>query len=49
MEIEDLLKMLKEPWNGHDLGAKKVEQLFDWCEELNINELTLYVFLHAEF
>ena len=42
-------KMLKEPWNGHDLGAKKVEQLFDWCEELDITELTLYIFSMQNF
>ena len=29
---------------GHEYGAKKVEKLFDWCIELGIKELTLYVF-----
>lgn len=30
-------------WEGHEEGAKNVERLFDWCKELNIRELTLYV------
>ena len=42
-------KMLKEPWKGHDSGAEKVEQLFDWCKELGISELTLYVFSMQNF
>ncbi len=33
---------LKFLWNGHDKGAETVEQLLDWCKELNINQLTLY-------
>ena len=36
-------KLLKEPWKGHDSGAEKVELLFDWCIELGLKELTLYV------
>jgi tritrans,polycis-undecaprenyl-diphosphate synthase [geranylgeranyl-diphosphate specific] len=34
--------LLKEPWKGHEYGADKVEKLLDWCDELNINQLTLY-------
>ncbi len=33
---------LKEPWKGHEYGAEKVEKLLDWCDELSINQLTLY-------
>ncbi len=35
-------KLMKKPWEGHNYGAEKVENLFDWCKELNVRELTLY-------
>lgn len=42
-------KMLKEPWKGHNLGAENVERLFDWCKDLKVRELTLYVFSMQNF
>jgi tritrans,polycis-undecaprenyl-diphosphate synthase [geranylgeranyl-diphosphate specific] len=42
-------KLMKEPWKGHEYGAKKVEKLFDWCRELNIREITLYAFSIENF
>lgn len=39
------LKLLR----GHEFGAKKVEKLFDWCRQLGIKELTLYVFSMENF
>lgn len=42
-------KMLLESWKGHEYGAEKVEQLFDWCKELDIKELTLYIFSMQNF
>lgn len=42
-------KVLKEPWKGHDFGAEKVERLFDWCKDLDIAELTLYIFSMQNF
>jgi tritrans,polycis-undecaprenyl-diphosphate synthase [geranylgeranyl-diphosphate specific] len=30
-------------WIGHWLGAKKAEKLLEWCNELNIKTVTLYV------
>lgn len=42
-------KLLQEPWKGHEYGAEKVEQLFDWCKELGIKELTLYIFSMQNF
>ena len=27
---------------GHDKGDEVVDQLFDWCKELNLKQLTLY-------
>ncbi|MBS3149541.1 di-trans,poly-cis-decaprenylcistransferase [Candidatus Woesearchaeota archaeon] len=42
-------KLMLKPWMGHEWGAKKVEQLFDWCKDLNIKELTLYAFSLENF
>ncbi|MBI2135213.1 di-trans,poly-cis-decaprenylcistransferase [Candidatus Woesearchaeota archaeon] len=33
-----------EAWKGHSFGAKKVEDLLEWCRDLGIKELTLYSF-----
>ena len=33
---------LKAVWNGHEKGAKKVEELLEWAKELDIKELTIY-------
>jgi undecaprenyl diphosphate synthase len=30
-------------WKGHEEGAKNVDRLMDWCKELGIKEITLYV------
>ncbi len=30
------------PWLGHEMGADKVEDLIDWCLELNVKSTTLY-------
>ena len=37
-------RLLKNPWEGHTYGKKKVKKLLDWCIELGITELTLYAF-----
>jgi len=37
------------PWLGHEYGIKKLEELFDWCLELGIKELTLYSFSTENF
>lgn len=34
---------------GHEKGAEIVEKLFDWAEELNVKELTLYSFSIQNF
>src|SRR3989338_1141987 len=36
-------------WKGHELGAKKVEDLMDWWNELGVKELTLYSFSTENF
>jgi len=38
-----------EPWKGHEYGMKKLEELFKWCLELGIKELTLYSFSTENF
>lgn len=42
-------KMMAKPWEGHNEGAKKVEQLLDWIKELGIKEITLYCFSLENF
>jgi len=34
---------------GHEAGAETTEQVLDWCEELGIEELTLYAFSTENF
>ena len=36
-------------FKGHKVGAKKVEELFNWCKELGIKEVTLYCFSTENF
>ena len=31
-------------WMGHEYGAKKVEDVIDWCIELGVKEITLWLF-----
>ena len=38
-----------QPWKGHEYGMKKLEELFGWCLELGIKELTLYSFSTENF
>lgn len=37
------------PWIGHHIGAEKVEQLLDWCLDLKVKSVTLYVFSTENF
>ena len=37
-------KIGMQPWQGHSFGAKKVEDLLEWCRDLGIKDLTLYSF-----
>lgn len=38
-----------DPWFGHERGAEKVEQLLDWCLELDVKSITLYAFSTENF
>lgn len=42
-------KLGLQPWKGHDYGLRKLEELFGWCIELGIKELTLYCFSAENF
>ena len=42
-------KLGLQPWKGHEYGMKKLEELFGWCLELGIKELTLYSFSTENF
>jgi tritrans,polycis-undecaprenyl-diphosphate synthase [geranylgeranyl-diphosphate specific] len=42
-------KLMLEPWKGHEYGAKKFEKLLDWCKEIGIRKLTLFVFSIENF
>ncbi|HID91361.1 TPA: di-trans,poly-cis-decaprenylcistransferase [Candidatus Bathyarchaeota archaeon] len=36
-------------WIGHDYGAKKVHEFFQWCIDLGIKSVTIYVFSTENF
>jgi len=38
-----------KPWQGHRAGAKRVEELLNWCLELGIRTITLYAFSTENF
>lgn len=42
-------RLMMKPWQGHEWGAKKVEQLLEWCREYGVRELTLYAFSIENF
>jgi len=42
-------KHLLEPWMGHRYGAKKVEDLLEWCLDLGVKSVTLYAFSTENF
>jgi len=37
------------PWIGHHFGARKVEDLLQWCLDLNVESITLYAFSTENF
>lgn len=42
-------KLGMQPWKGHELGLRKLEELCRWCIELGVKELTLYCFSIENF
>ncbi len=37
------------PWEGHKMGADKVEDVLDWCLDLGIETITVYAFSTENF
>ncbi len=37
------------PWIGHRHGANKIDELVDWCIELDVRSITLYAFSTENF
>lgn len=35
-------RLMLEPWRGHDWGARKAEDVIDWCSEFGVRTVTLY-------
>ena len=42
-------RLMLKPFKGHEWGYKKIREVFDWCKEFNIKELTLYTFSIENF
>lgn len=42
-------RLMLQPWKGHELGAKKVQKVIEWCREIGCAELTLYAFSVENF
>lgn len=37
-------RLMNNPWKGHEWGARKVENVIEWCIEMKIREVTLWSF-----
>tara|TARA_Y100000310_G_C20565372_1_gene755203 strand:- start:180 stop:902 length:723 start_codon:yes stop_codon:yes gene_type:complete len=35
-------KLMKKPWMGHKWGARKLEEVMEWLQEMGIKEATFY-------
>ncbi len=42
-------RLMAKPWQGHEWGAKKLEQVLSWCQEYKIKEITIYTFSMQNF
>ena len=42
-------RLMLEPWKGHEWGAKKAEEVLDWCIETGIKTVTLYSLSYENF
>ncbi len=38
-----------KPWEGHRMGARKIEEVLDWCYDLGIETVTAYAFSTENF
>lgn len=42
-------RLMLKPFKGHEWGYKKIKELFKWCREYKIKELTIYSFSIENF
>ena len=42
-------RLMLKPLKGHEWGYKKIKELFKWCKEYDIKEITLYTFSIENF
>ena len=42
-------RLMKEPWNGHRYGAKKIKEVLKWCKTSGVRTLTLFAFSLQNF
>lgn len=42
-------RLMRTPWEGHNWGARKIEEIFDWCREFDIKKITIYAFSLKNF
>ena len=42
-------RLMLKPWKGHEWGAKKIHELLGWCNEIGVEEVTLYAFSIENF
>ncbi len=42
-------RLMAKPWKGHEWGAKKLAKVLEWCQDLDIRELTIYTFSIQNF
>ena len=36
-------------WKGHEYGAEKIDDVIDWCDEIGVKTLTLWLFSTENF
>ena len=42
-------RLMLKPFMGHEWGAKKFKEFLDWCNELDVKEVTAYAFSEQNF
>jgi tritrans,polycis-undecaprenyl-diphosphate synthase [geranylgeranyl-diphosphate specific] len=36
-------RLMKRPWKGHEWGVKKIRDVLEWCKELGVKVVTIYI------
>lgn len=42
-------RLMLEPWKGHEYGAKKLQEVLEWCRAAGVQTLTVYAFSYENF